>query len=296
MVPFEKQLDSFLSVLHTVPPSTWVTAAAAGFVAFAAGLAFSRGVLSQLASMASLVVALFVGWYVFTNRTHVFGNVGTQVQTDRLLLFSAGAGFLAYIVCQAGVKMLAAMGILRLVGGLAGWKGLMLSAIPSTFLLWIASLGLRLIGDMYGMETAAAVAKEGNKVKAHAASMWDSLSKQMDRSTFGAIAAKFDPFDMRATHNLARLLILWPEGTMWQKLAKDAKTNKALHHERIQKLGTDAKVRAMIERKDFAGLIQLPQVKEAAAHPDLKPVLSGLALEDAMDGVVYKERPTVAKR
>lgn len=245
--------------------------------------------------MVSLIIAIAVAWFVFTNRTDVFGSVGPQVQTERLMLFSAGAGLLAYILCQVGVKMLAAMGILRLVGGLAGWKGLIISAVPSTFLLWIASMGLRLIGDVYGMESAAAVAKQGSKVQAQVASVWDRLSKQMDRSTFGSIAAKVDPFDMRATANLARLLILWPDGTVWQKLAQNPKTNKALNHERIKNLGQDPKVRACIDRKDFAGLIQLPQVEAAAGHPDLNPVLSGLALEDAMDAIIYK-RQVVAKR
>lgn len=294
-MPFQKQLDSLLEVLQTVPPSTWVTAGAAGFIAFAAGLAFSRGVLQQLLSMVSLIIAIAVAWFVFTNRSDVFGSVGTQVQTDRLLLFSAGAGLLAYILCQVAVKMLAAMGILRLVGGIAGWKGLIISAVPSTFLLWIASTGLRLVGDVHGMESAATVAKQGSKVQAQVASVWDRLSKQMDRSTFGSIAAKIDPFDMRATANLARLLILWPDGTVWLKLAQNPKTNKALNHERIKNLGQDPKVRACIDRKDFAGLIQLPQVEEAAGHPDLKPVLSGLALEDAMDAIIYK-RQVVAKR
>jgi len=294
-MPFQQQLGSLLDILNKIPPSTWVTAGAAGFVAFAAGIAFSRGVIHQLLSMVSLIIAVFVAWFVFTNRTDVFGSVGTQVKTDRLLLFSGGAGLLAYILCQVGVKMLAAMGIIRLMGGMAGWKGLMISAVPSTFLLWIASMGLRLVGDVYGMESAAAVAKQGSKVQTQVVSAWDRLSKQMDRSTLGSIAAKVDPFDMRATANLARLLILWPDGTVWQKLAQNPKTNKALHHERIQKLGYDPKVRACIDKKDFAGLIQLPQVEEAAGHPDLKPVLSGLALEDAMDSIIYK-RQVVAKR
>ncbi len=284
-----------MNLLPAVGPSTWVTAGAAAFIAFAAGLAFSRGVLQQLVSMFSLIIAISVAWFVFTNRSDVFGSVGPQVKTDRLLLFAGAAGLLAYILCQVGVKMLAAMGILRLVGSIAGWKGLIISAVPSTFLLWMASMGLRLIGDVHGMESAAAVASHGSKVKAQVVSVWDRLSKQMDRSTFGSIAAKVDPFDMRATANLARLLILWPDGSVWQKLAQNPRTSAALQHERIQTLGADQKVRACIERKDFAGLIQLPQVEAAAAHPDLKPVLSGLELEDAMDAVIYK-RPVVAKR
>ena len=111
-MPFQKLFASIADVLHSVPPSTWVTAGAAGFVAFAAGLAFSRGVMQQLVNMISIIIAVYVGWFVFTNRTDVFGSVGTQVNTDRLLLFSGAAGLQAYILCQVGVRMLAAMGIL----------------------------------------------------------------------------------------------------------------------------------------------------------------------------------------
>jgi hypothetical protein len=49
-------------------------------------------------------------------------------------------------------------------------------------------------------------------------------------------------------------------------------------------------VRKAIETQDFAGLMQMKKVEAAANHPDLAPVLSGLALEQAMDSVVY-QRP-----
>ena len=295
ILPFERYIDSFMDLLQKIPPGTWVTAAAAGFIAFAAGLAFSRGVMAQLLRMGSLVAALFVAWLVFSNRSEVFGNAGPQLNTDRLLLISGAAGLLTFVLCQAAVHLLVGFGLLRLVGGLAGWKGVLVSAVPSSFLLWLATAGLRFLGDFQGMESAAAAARSGEKLQTQAVAFFEKLSKQMDRSTLGSLAAKMDPFDMRATSNLARLLILWPDGTVWDRLAKDPKTNKALHHERIQALGRDPKVRACIERKDFAGLIQLPQVGQAAGHPDLEPVLSGLALEDAMDAVVYK-RPVLANR
>lgn len=278
-----------------VPSSTWMTAGAAAFIAFAAGLAFSNGVLKQILNMVSIGLGVWAAWFVFTNRSQVFGPAGAGMNTDRLLLFSTGIGLLTYFVCRAAVHLLAAVGLLRLMGGFAGWKGVAVSVLPSGFLLWVAAMGLKVVGSLYGMETAAAVAKGGSKLKTQAATVWDSLNKQVDRSMLGPIADTIDPLDMRAKANLSRLLILWPEGSVWQKLSKNAKVNKALHHERIQKLGTDAKVRACIEKKDFAGLMQLPQVGGAASHPDLEPVLSGLELESAMDELVYKKAP-MAKR
>jgi hypothetical protein len=40
----------------------------------------------------------------------------------------------------------------------------------------------------------------------------------------------------------------------------------------------------------------LKQVEEAARHPDLKPVLSGLDLEAAMDSIVYQRPQPVRLR
>ena len=165
---------------------------------------------------------------------------------------------------------------------------MMISTIPSAFMLWVGAMVLRLVGNLYGLETASVVAREGSRLQDEARSLWQLVSQSVDRSVVGSLAAKVDPFEMRATANLARLLILWPDGTVWAGLAKDPKTRAVLNHALIQKLGHDAEVRRCIEGKDFAGLIQLRQVEQTAAHAELRPVLNGLALEQAMDRIIYR--------
>ena len=279
-----------LDALGRVSAGTWVTAGGAAMVAFLAGLAFSKGVVRQLMTMASLALSVMVAWFVFTHRAEVFGSMGANMGTDRLLLFSAGAGLLTFFVSKGLTALLAAAGLLKLFGGMTGWKGMMISTIPSAFMLWVGAMVLRLVGNLYGLETASVVAREGSRISDQATSLWQEVSQSLDRSTLGSIAAQVDPFDMRATANLARLLILWPDGTVWAGLAKDAKTRAVLNHAEIQKLGHDPEVRRCIDRKDFAGLIQLKQVSKAAANEELRPVLSGLALEQAMDTIIYKKK------
>jgi hypothetical protein len=279
-----------LDALGRVSAGTWVTAGGAAMVAFLAGLAFSKGVVRQLMTMASLALSVMVAWFVFTHRAEVFGSMGSNMGTDRLLLFSAGAGLLTFFVSKGFTALLAAAGVLKLFGGMTGWKGMMISTIPSAFMLWVGAMVLRLVGNLYGLETASVVAREGSRISDQATSLWHEVSQSLDRSTLGSIAAQVDPFDMRATANLARLLILWPDGTVWAGLAKDAKTRAVLNHAEIQKLGHDPEVRRCIDRKDFAGLIQLKQVSKAAANEELRPVLSGLALEQAMDTIIYKKK------
>lgn len=286
-----------LETVQKVPSSLWVTAGGVGFIAFAAGLAFSRGVVRQLVGMCTLAISVGVGWYVFRHRMEIFGSSAAGMSTDRLLFLSAAAGLLTYFLCKAGVYLLTAFGFINLLGGLNGWKGVLLSALPSSFLMWVATMALRLLGSIDGMESAAEVAKKGVDIQSQAQSIWTSLSQRLDNSFIGAIAQKFDPYDLKATANLSRLLILWPEGTMWQRLAAQSpKTANALNHPRIVELGSDPTVRKLIEKQDFAGLMQLKQVEEAARHPDLEPVLSGLDLEAAMDSIVYQRPQPVRLR
>ena len=275
-----------------VPSSMWATIAIVGFIAFTAGLAFSKGVVKQLVGVVSLGVSVWAAWYVFMHRVQIFGAAGMTMTTNRLMMLSAAAGLLTYFLCRVGTYFLAAFGLLRLLGGLTGWKGLIVSIIPSGGLLWLGSMVLRVVGSLYGMENAAEIVKKGGEIESQGKSIFYSLSQRIDNSFIGGLAKKLDPYDIKPTANLARLLILWPEGTMWQRLAAQSPaTANALNHPLIVQLGYDPDVRKAIDNKDFAGLMQMRKIENVANHPDLQPILGGMALEQAMDSVVYRQPP-----
>ncbi len=281
-----------LQYAQKVPHSMWATIAIVGFIAFAAGLAFAKGVVKQIIGVASLAVSVWAAWYVFMHRVQIFGATGMTMTTNRLMALSAAAGLLMFFLCKVGTYFLAAFGLLRLLGGLTGWKGLIVSIIPSGGLLWLGSMVLRVVGSLYGMENAAEIVKKGGSIESQAKSVFYTLSQKIDNSFIGGLAKRLDPYDIKPTANLARLLILWPEGTMWQRLAEqNPKVADALNHPLIAQLGYDPDVRKAIDHKDFAGLMQMPKIEKVANHPDLQPILSGMALEQAMDSVVYQQPP-----
>jgi hypothetical protein len=143
---------------------------------------------------------------------------------------------------------------------------------------------------VYSLENAN-VELQGKGVKSEFGQWIAEMAQKIDRTSVGSFVETLDPYDMRARSNLARLLILWPDGRVWQQLAaRDKETANALNHPEIAELGRDPKVRQAIERQDFAGLMQLPLVIRASANPQLEPFLKTLALEEAMDNVVYKAR------
>lgn len=267
-----------------------MTAGGLALVAFLAGLAFARGIVSQILTMLSLGLSVLAGLYIFRHRAEVFGAYGANMSTDTLLMMSGAAAMLTFFLARAVINVVAGFGLLAFLGSITGWKAGLLSLLPSGVLVWLSTMVLRLVGSVYGLENAS-IQQQGKGEKSDFGAWVEQLAQKVDRTSVGKLVEKLDPYDFRATANLARLLILWPDGRVWQQIAaKGPETAKALNHPEIAALGRDEKVRQAISRQDFAGLMQLPQVLETASNPELEPFLKGLALEQAMDSIVYQRR------
>lgn len=259
-------------------------------VAFIAGLAVARGVVSQVLSMLSIGSAVLAAMYVFRHRADLFGTYASSMSTDTLLMVSGAAGLLAFFIARAVVNLLAGFGLVGFLASMTGWKAGLISLLPSGVLVWLSAMVLRLVGSVYGLENAA-IEQGAKGAKSDLGAWIEQLAQKIDRTSVGKLTEQLDPYDVRATANLARLLILWPDGRVWQQLAaRGPDAANALNHPDIATLGRDEKVRQAIDRGDFAGLMQLPQVERTASNPQLEPFLKGLALEEAMDSVVYKTR------
>jgi hypothetical protein len=274
-------------IFQSVPTSLWLTGGVCAFVAYLAALAFANGALKQVLGMVCMACGVTAAWYVFSNRTEVFGPAASSMANDRLLMFAGGAGLLAYGIARLLLGLFSMFGLLKVLGSFAGWKGAMLSMIPSAFLLWSASMTLRVVGNAYGVEGASKVANEGQKIQSYFGDAVNQARSVMDRSVLGSIAARVDPFGMRATANLAKLLMVWPDQRLWMQMVQNPKIKSIFSHPRILEVGKDAAVRSAIEKKDFAGLIQLPQVGRLAMHQDIEPLLTDASVEETMDKVVY---------
>lgn len=283
-------MSGVMENVKSVFSANGMTAGGLVLVAFLAGLAFARGIVQQFLTVVSLGLSVLAGLYIFRHRTEIFGAYGSSMSTDTLLFMSGAAALLAFFLVRALINVVAGFGLLAFLGSITGWKAGLLSLLPSGVLVWLSTMVLRLVGSVYGLENASI--QQSGKGETSSLGAWvQELAQKVDRTSVGSWVERLDPYDMRATANLARLLILWPDGRVWQQIAaKGPDTAKALNHPEIAALGRDAKVRQAIERQDFAGLMQLPQVVKTASNPELEPFLKGLVLEQAMDNIVYQKR------
>lgn len=267
-----------------------MTAGGMVLVAFLAGLAFAKGIVQQVLTMLSLAASVMAGIYIFRHRADVFGAYGSNMSTDTLLVMSGAAALLTFFLVRAVINLVAGFGLLAFLSSFTGWKAGLLSLLPSGVMVWLSAMVLRLVGSVYGLENAS-IQQTGKGQPSDFGAWVQQLAQKVDRTSVGRFAEKLDPYDFRATANLSRLLILWPDGRVWNQLAaKGGQAAQSLNHPEIVKLGDDPKVRQAIDRQDFAGLMQLPQVLKVASIPELQDFLKGLALEQAMDDIVYKRR------
>lgn len=283
--------DEVTKVFQSIPTNLMVTGGVSALVAYLAALAFANGAIKQLLGMVCMACGVAAAWYVFGHRSEVFGTAGSSMGNDRLLMFAGGAGLLAYAAARLIMMLFSTIGLLKFFGSFTGWKGAILSTIPSAFMLWSASMALRVVGNAYGVETASKMAREGQRIQSYFGDAVNQARAAMDRSVLGTIAAKVDPFGMRSTANLAKLLLVWPDTALWNQLMQDGKVKQIFSHPKMLELGQDTAVRSAIEKKDFAGLIQLPQVAKAATHQDIEPLLTDASVEETMDKVVYARAP-----
>jgi hypothetical protein len=283
-------LADLKDIASRMPPGALLSAGGFTFVAFLGGLAWASGALKLVVNMLSIAIALGVAWWVFRHRADVFGASAAGMGVDRLLVFSGGLGVVAYGVARVLLKVTGGFGLLRLAA-MGGWKGVLVSLVPSGFFLWMSTMVLRFLGNLYGMESASHLAQEGNKFQGHFGEVFNEARRVIDRSAFSSILNQVDPLSIQRTGNLARLLIVWPEKRLWPALSADAETRKVFSHPKVAALGHDSAVRACIDKKDYPGLLQLSQVEQAAAHQDLEPLLTSPALEASMDKIIYGRNP-----
>ena len=271
---------------------------ALALMALVAVLVMLRGLLQWVIAVSSLALAVAAGALVLDQRMRLLGSYAAEVSTTKLMLLAALAGLLVFFLTRALLRLMAKLGLLAFLAGLTGWKAGLLSLLPSSLALGLGAFVMRGWTAVASLQDALGAATAAAAPSAHSPSRWlAALSEQWDRSALGSWMESLDPFDLRARSNLARLLVLWPDGRVWRELAqRDEALARMLNDPAILELGSDAQVRLAIEKHNVAGLMQMRQVAQAAADARLEPLLKTLVLEQAMDEVIYRSPAAAAPK
>ena len=247
-------------------------ALAAVFAAGMAVLAVARGVLRLIRGMLKLAIGFAAGTYVFLKAPEWLGGAVPNPSGTLLggLSFVGGAiGHLASGVVLE--KLLGGMDGAQAAGEkLSAGKSVLLSLLPSGVLMWIGGVLLRLTGSLSGM----AQMDQGPEAVARP---WLSQARSvLSQGAVGKLFNALDPVTSPEVVRLCEILVTYRDPARWKSVKADPALSALLHHPKFRRLLDDREVKHAVAHSNYARLFTLPEVRAAAADPELAEALRAL--------------------
>lgn len=245
---------------------------AAVFAAGMAALALVRGVLRLIRGMLKLAIGFAAAAFVFLKAPEWLGGAVPNPSGALLGGMSVAGGALGHL----GSGLILG----RLLGGgegggaaggnLSAGPAVLLSLLPSGVLMWIGGVLLRLTGSLSGM----AQVDQGP-----AAEVRPWLSEARSMLSRGAVGKVFDVLDPVTTPEVVRLceiLVVYRDPARWKSVKADPALAQLLHDPKFRRLLDDREVKHAVAHSNYTRLFTLPEVRAAAADPDLARALRSL--------------------
>ncbi len=239
-----------------------------GLVALLAIFAIARGVLRLVKGVICLGLGFAAGAWAFIHGQEFLGAHFQEPSTKLLIGLSTAAGAVGHLGSKfVADKLMTGLAIAGEAGqGMGKMKAALLSLLPSSFVVWVTGILVRLGGSLTGIAHAeTGVAGE---------SPWLAQLRDGVNSSFvGHLLDATDPISSNATTRLAEILISSRHEETWQRVERDARFAKVLATPAFRRLRNDHDVKRTVARSDYPGLLLLPEVKAAAEDPALKAAL-----------------------
>jgi hypothetical protein len=247
-------------------------ALAALFAGGMAVLAVARGVLRLIRGMLKLAIGFAAGTFVFLKAPEWLG--GTVPNPSAALL-----GGLSFVGGAAG-HLTSGLVLEKLLGGiesaqasgesLSKGKSMLLSLLPSGVLMWIGGVLLRLTGSLSGM----AQMDQGPEA---AARPWLTQARTfLSQGAIGSVFNALDPVTSPEVVRLCEILVAYRDPARWKSVKGDPALRAVLNHPKFRRLLDDREVKHAVAHSNYARLFTLPEVRAAAADPELEQALRSL--------------------
>ena len=245
---------------------------AAVFAGIVAVWAVVRGIFRLLRGMVALAIGFVAGTIVFLKAPGWLH--GTVENPSGWLLggLSMVAGAVGHLGSRAALgSLFGALDTAQAAGeGVSKGKAVLLSLLPSGFLMWAGGIVLRLTGAVSGIAHADGSHASGDQP-------WLAQARQaLSSGVVGRLLNATDPVTSPAQVRLAEILIAMRDSARWPEVRRDPALKAVLTHPKVQRLMNDREVKKAVSFANYTGLLTLPELKEAAEDPTLKAALLAL--------------------
>lgn len=234
-------------------------------------LAVTRGLLRLIRGVVALTLGLIAGTAVFLKAPQYLEEMGINASWKWLAGLSVVGGAVGHLGSQFVLgKLLGGMNAAQVAGmTLSKGKAALASLLPSGFLMWAGGIIVRLTGSLSGMEHVDA-GQRGD---------WPWLARARETLSQGVLGGFFnatDPVTSPETLRLCEILVTYRVKERFQQMGRDPAYKAVMANPVVQRLLADREVKLAVAHSNYARLLTLPEVREAASQPEVARALRAL--------------------
>ena len=267
-------------------------------VVFLAARAWTHGVLKMFWAIIGLALGLAAGFFFFQNANALISRLmpGQELGFNAIVGGSIVIALIAYLVFRQLSKAILKT-IFNPEGVLGGWtdgfRGSILSLVPSVITVLVLGLTLRMGGTLMELRAAEKNCHPDIDYSKNVYPGWSVVTDWRDAAerlpyTLD-IYHLIDPISRPAERQLVLLLIASKKGELFAHLEKHDETSQIIADPIFQTLMEDAEVAKLLEARNHVALVRHPLVVTAASNNVLAERISDIKLRPIIDDFMLSE-------
>ena len=245
-----------------------------------------RGLVRQLFNLFSIASSYLAGFYGAKYAVPFFRPMGYPDFVISGLLGGVIAMIVYFVLSTIGSLVLKktsqqSVGLIRFFYGLSG---ALIGVGVGIFFIWMALLGLRLLGTIAESEIHAQSALKGEKRELPGLIYWlVGMKHSMDESALGSMLARIDPIPLTVYSTLGKVaqLVSTPDAT--ERFVKYPGTKSLLDQPVMMDLAKDPDIIVSVQKGDYLALMKNKHFVDAMNNPEVMELLKKFNLEKALN-------------
>ena len=272
---------------------------AIAFAGFVAARAWTHGVLKMFWAIMGLAVGAGFGFLCFQNANALLTRIapGKELGLVANIAVSFIVALIAYIIFRQLAKTILQK-VFNPEGVLSGWafgfRGAVMSLIPSVITILVVGLGIRMGGTMLELRRAEKKCRADKDYLTDHYPGWPSITKIRDgfeRLPFVLdVYQPIDPISRRPERQLVMLLITTKKPALFSHLEKNAATEALIAGPLFQSLMVEKEVRDLLTENKHTVLLRHPKILNATSVDSFAREVAKIDLHQIIDDFMLSEK------
>jgi uncharacterized membrane protein required for colicin V production len=265
-------------------------------VALRAWRGWHLGVARQVVSLVALAAAYPVAYFGGPHLVPLFRIFGFP---DQILAVLGGAllGLVVFFAINIVGAVLFKRTAQQTVGAVRlsyGLLGALFGALFGVVIVWVAAMGVRVLGTLAETEITAQRQRSGRAVRRAAAPPPNAMirglaemKQSLDQGATGRVIDQVDPIPAKVYATLGKVGQLVQRQESMARFLEYPGIQPLAEHAKIATLQRDPQILKEVEERDYLALLRNPRIVEAANDPEVASLVKQVEFEKALDYALH---------